>query len=128
MVPRSDNSARPISASVLLAELVDATAGVDDLLLARVERVAAGADFDLQVMTQRGAGNEAVTAAADHVDLFVFGMDAVFHGAVSGGGPGGKKGAQCSDAGLASQEKNFRVRGADWIRRYLTAVIHKDCG
>src|SRR5579863_7662032 len=37
------------AAGVLLAELVHAAGGVHDLLLAGEERMAAGADFDLQV-------------------------------------------------------------------------------
>src|ERR1700727_2849278 len=41
---------------VLLAELVHATAGVHDFLLARVKRMAVGADLDLQVMTDGRAG------------------------------------------------------------------------
>jgi hypothetical protein len=107
------------SAGVLLAELVHATAGVDDLLLARVERMAVGADLDLQVMTQRGARNEGVTAAADHVDLFVLRMDTVFHGAVSGGGSGWKKGAKCSHAGRGSQGNPPGITQARRPRRRL---------
>ena len=41
------------SACVFLAELVDATAGVNDLLLAGVERVAGRAHFDLQIVPER---------------------------------------------------------------------------
>ena len=66
--------------SVLLAEFIDAAGGVDDLLLARVERVAARAHFDLQVMTQRGARLEDVAARAGHVDLFVVRVGGRFHG------------------------------------------------
>src|SRR5688572_32786217 len=109
---RGANSPRSILASVLLAELVHATAGIDDLLLARVERMAVGTDFDLQVMTQRGAGNEGVTAAADHVDRFVLGMDAVFHGTVSVGGPGGKKGRSV-DADSGPRKK--RTFAFEWL-------------
>src|SRR5581483_5616161 len=65
---------------VLLAELVHAPGGIDDLLLARVERMAVRADFDLQIVAQRRAGLEGVTAGADHRDLFVLGMNGVFHG------------------------------------------------
>src|SRR4026209_1441874 len=67
-------------AGVLLAELVDAAAGVDDLLLARIEGVAVRADLDLQVVAQGRARVEGVPAAAGHGDLFVLGMDSVFHG------------------------------------------------
>jgi hypothetical protein len=41
-------------ASVLLAELVDAAARVNDLLLARIERVAVGTDFYLEIVTECG--------------------------------------------------------------------------
>src|SRR5690242_7451721 len=47
----------------LLAEALDAALGVDDLLLARVERVALGADFDLQLLLG-GARREGVAAHA----------------------------------------------------------------
>ena len=43
---------------VFLAELVDTAAGVDDLLLAGVERMAVGADFDLQIVADRRARRE----------------------------------------------------------------------
>jgi len=65
----------PRGGGVLLAEFIDAAGGVDDLLLARVERVAARAHFDLQVVTQRRARGEAVPAGAGNGDLFVLGMD-----------------------------------------------------
>src|SRR5690348_6878922 len=44
---------------VLLAELVDATGGVHDLLLARIERMAVRAHLDLQIVPQRRARLEA---------------------------------------------------------------------
>src|SRR5215467_7102633 len=65
---------------VLLAEFLDPACGVDDLLLARVERVAGGAHFDVQFLAQRGTGRKGVPAAADHLDFLVFGMDLFFHG------------------------------------------------
>src|SRR5512138_2825878 len=90
---------------VLLPELVDAAAGVDDLLLARIERMAVRADFDLQVVTEGRARVEGVPAAAGHRDLFVLGVDSVFHGLPASLRRLNEKGAQCSDAGPASQEK-----------------------
>jgi hypothetical protein len=99
-----DRNGQP-SAGVLLAELVDAAAGVDDLLLARIERMAVRADFDLQVVTEGRARMEGVPAAAGHRDLFVFGMDCVFHGLPTPVRRLGEKGAQCSDASRPSQEK-----------------------
>jgi hypothetical protein len=75
-----DRSRKPLeSASVLLAELVDATAGVDDLLLTGIERVTGRAHFDLEIVPERGARDELVPAAAGHSRLFVLRMDSVFH-------------------------------------------------
>jgi hypothetical protein len=65
---------------VLAAELVHAAGGVDDLLLARVERMAVGAHLDLQVMTERRARLERVAARAGDRDLFVLGVNRRFHG------------------------------------------------
>src|SRR6478735_5112500 len=49
---------------VLLAEFVDAARRVDDFLLAGVERVAARADFDLQIVSQSRARLERIPACA----------------------------------------------------------------
>ena len=65
---------------VLLAELVDAPGGIDDLLLARIERMAVRAHLDLQVVPERRARLERVAARAGDGDLFVLGMDGGFHG------------------------------------------------
>src|SRR5579875_494564 len=70
----------PSGGRVLLAELVHAPRGVDDLLLAGVERMAVRADLDVQVVAQRRPRLERVAAAADHVDLFVLGVNRRFHG------------------------------------------------
>jgi hypothetical protein len=72
-------TSRSTSGSVLLAEFVDAAAGVDGLLLARVERMAVRAHFDLQILAQRGARQEIIPAGAGDRDFFVFGMNAGFH-------------------------------------------------
>lgn len=104
--------ATPLLASVLLAEFVDAPAGVDDLLFARIERVAVRADFDLQVVSERGTGDERVPAAAGHGGLFVFGMDAGFHGfegLFERLSAPGEKVAQCSDAGPLPQDEKRRA-------------------
>ena len=66
--------------AVLLAELVYATAGVDDLLLARVERVAGGAHFDVEDAAKRRPRREFVSATADHLSVFVARVDVGFHG------------------------------------------------
>jgi hypothetical protein len=65
---------------VLAAELLDTASGVHDLLCAGVERVALGADFDVQIrFAHGGAGLELVAAAARHCDLFVFRVYGGFH-------------------------------------------------
>jgi hypothetical protein len=65
---------------VFPAEPVDAPAGVENLLFAGVERVAGGADLDVQLFTECRSRREAVPAAAQHFDLAIGRMDAFFHG------------------------------------------------
>src|SRR5204862_7798778 len=55
-----------------------AAAGVDELLLARVERMAVRADFDMQLGLRR-TGLELVPARAVNGCQDVFGMDSGFH-------------------------------------------------
>ena len=64
---------------VLLAEFIDAAAGIYNFLLARVERMAIGAHFDLQIMADRRAGLELIAAGAGDGDDFIFWMDTGFH-------------------------------------------------
>jgi hypothetical protein len=64
---------------VLLSEFIDATAGIHNFLLARVERMAVGAHFDLQIMADRRASLELIAAGASNCDDFVFWMDTGFH-------------------------------------------------
>ena len=98
------------SACVFLAELVDATTRVDDLLLARVERMAVRAHLDLQIVTERRARDERVATAARHRRLLVLRMDARLHCPVRVvERPPPKKGAQCSDASGGLQEKICRA-------------------
>lgn len=47
---------------VFLAEFFDPPFGVDDFLLARVERMTDGTNFHVQIASQAGARNERVTA------------------------------------------------------------------
>ena len=70
---------------VLLAELVDPARRIHDLLFARVERMAVGADFDLQVVSQSRPRLERVAAGAAHVDFFVVRMRVGFHEFLSTG-------------------------------------------
>src|SRR5262249_53765006 len=72
--------ARRCGCSVLLAELVDAARRVDDLLLAREERMAVRAHVDLEVFAHGRTRLEGVAAAAGHRDLGVIGMRSCFHG------------------------------------------------
>jgi CRISPR/Cas system endoribonuclease Cas6 (RAMP superfamily) len=62
-----------------LVETVNTTTGVNDLLLASVERVAFRANVQVQTATS-GADREFVTARALHVDRFVLWVDTFFHG------------------------------------------------
>ena len=59
-------------------EALDASTGVDQLLAARVERMAVRADLDVQLVAG-GAGDELVAAGAAHVRLHVVGMDLCLH-------------------------------------------------
>jgi hypothetical protein len=65
---------------VLLAELVDSTAGIDDFLLARVEGVAIGANLDLQILADGRASLELIAAGTGDRDDFIIWMNAGFHG------------------------------------------------
>src|SRR5215210_996139 len=69
-------------------EALHAAARVDQLLLARVERVAVRADLHVDVGLGR-ARRELVAARAAHVRLDVLGMDVGLHGPSSVEAPGG---------------------------------------
>src|SRR5215213_8986275 len=73
-------AAAPRAAGLLEAalEALDPAAGVHQLLLARVERVAVRADLDVQLGLRR-ARRELVAAGAANVRDDVLGMDAGFH-------------------------------------------------
>ena len=64
---------------VFLLEFLDASRGIDDLLLARVERMAFRTDFDIQVLGHGRARFERAAATADNAYLFVFRMNFFFH-------------------------------------------------
>ena len=61
-----------------LLEAVNASAGIDQLLLASVEGVALGANFDLQFTLHR-TRLKRLTAHATDDGLAIFGMDLFFH-------------------------------------------------
>jgi hypothetical protein len=66
--------------AVFLAELVDATCGIDNLLCACVKRVAFGTNFDMQGwLANHGLGLETVTATACHGDFLVIWVNICFH-------------------------------------------------
>jgi hypothetical protein len=62
-----------------LAELLDSSGGVNNLLLAGIEGVALRAHFDVQVLGHRGACLEGRAAAAVHGDFVVVGVNFRFH-------------------------------------------------
>jgi hypothetical protein len=66
----------------LLAEAIDPTSRVDELLLARVEGVASATDFD-PYLGHGPSGREGVSTTASDLALHVIGMDFGFHGSVS---------------------------------------------
>ena len=65
--------------SELVGEALDTSAGVDELLLARVERVALVAQVD-DDLALRGAGLERVAAGAANGALHVLRMNTLLHG------------------------------------------------
>src|SRR5690349_11807722 len=67
-----------VGAAELLAEPLHAAGGVDELLLAREERVAVAADVDRQPAL-RAAGRERVAAGAMHGADLVLGVDLLLH-------------------------------------------------
>ena len=62
-----------------LVEAVNTTTGVNDLLLASVERVAFRANVQVQIATS-GVDLEFVTAGALDVNCLVLWVDTLFHG------------------------------------------------
>jgi hypothetical protein len=66
-----------------LTEFLNATCGVHDLLLAGVERMALGTDFDVEIATSGGAGLELVAATAGDSHVRIIWMNIGFHARVS---------------------------------------------
>ena len=64
--------------AVFLVETVNTSTGVNKLLLAGVERVTLGANFNLDVLFCRTSLNNCTTRASDS-SLFVLGMDTFLH-------------------------------------------------
>ena len=63
---------------VTLLELLDAACAVDELLLAREKRVAAGADFDADRGFRGTRMNHVSTKASDR-GFLIFGVNLIFH-------------------------------------------------
>ena len=61
-----------------LVETVNTSTGVNQLLLAGIERVALGANFNTDILLGRTGGKDVATGAADG-GLLVVGMDAFLH-------------------------------------------------
>ena len=59
------------ASSVLAAEAFDTASSVEHLLLAREERVAGGADFNVDVAFVSAAGQKRASAGAHHFDFIV---------------------------------------------------------
>ena len=67
-----------ISQAILPVELIDTTLGSRCLLCAGVERVALGADFDVD-LRRCGSCHEGVAAVAGNSCLVILGMDSLSH-------------------------------------------------
>ena len=65
--------------TVLLAELVYASASIDFLLLAGVKRVARGAHFNKEILAEGRASCELVATTTGDFDVVVIGMYVGFH-------------------------------------------------
>ena len=74
-----DRPGPPLAHSVFLAELVYAAARIDDLLLARVKRMAGRAHLDREVFAERGTRRKLVAATTAYLDFMVAGMNFGFH-------------------------------------------------
>ena len=61
-----------------LVEAINTSTGVNQLLLAGIERVALGADLNTDLLLS-GAGSKDVTTVAADGGLFVLGMDTFLH-------------------------------------------------
>lgn len=65
---------------VLLSELVYATGGIHDFLLAGIKRMTSTADIQMQIARRSRAGFEGIAAAARNGNFRVGWMDFGFHG------------------------------------------------
>ena len=65
--------------AIALVEAVDASCGIDQLLLAGKERVASGTNFNVQVTFLSGASLELLAARAGDGNINVFWVNSWFH-------------------------------------------------
>src|SRR5205809_378901 len=65
--------------AITLVEAINATGSVHELLLAREERVAFGADFHVQLVLARRARGKRVATRALHLDFVIFRVNSLFH-------------------------------------------------
>ena len=66
--------------TITTPELIHLTGGIQDFLLSGVERMALGADIDVQFLTTvGGACHKGITTATDHFYLLILGMDISLH-------------------------------------------------
>jgi hypothetical protein len=65
--------------TVFLAELVDASASINFLLLAGVKRVARGANLYTEILAEGRSSGELVATTTGDFDVVVIGMDVGFH-------------------------------------------------
>ena len=72
------NSCKKLLAAKAAVEAVHTSAGINQLLLARVERMALGANFHVD-LGLGGAGLDHVAACAGNGAVNVVGMDTLFH-------------------------------------------------
>lgn len=64
--------------AVFLLELINSAAGIQELLLAGEERMAAGANFDAQLFLGRSSF-KGVAAGAGHLSYIVLGLNCCLH-------------------------------------------------
>ncbi len=61
--------------AIFLAEFLDPTSGIHNLLLSRIKRVTLRAHFDAKIVVHRGAGFEAIAATTRHGHFVVLRMN-----------------------------------------------------
>src|SRR4051812_4739414 len=110
-----------LALAVTRLEARDPATGVQDLLLARVERVAGGADLDVDGTGGLGAvGGEAVPAAAGHLSGDVLGVDAALQCLASRCG----RRVPCRSWGEPEPDSTYQcARRADQLVQHLRGEV-----